>query len=36
MHTSTIGLDDVPTVFEELMTTKKGCKTLIDLSGGSL
>ena len=36
MHTSTIGLDDVPTVFEELMTTKKGCKTLIDPSGGAL
>jgi (R,R)-butanediol dehydrogenase/meso-butanediol dehydrogenase/diacetyl reductase len=36
MHTSTIALDDVPGVFEELMTTKKGCKTLIDPSGGAL
>ncbi len=36
MHTSTIGLDEVPSVFEELMTTKSGCKTLIDPSGGAL
>jgi (R,R)-butanediol dehydrogenase/meso-butanediol dehydrogenase/diacetyl reductase len=36
MHTSTIGLDALPEVFEELMTTKSGCKTLIDPSGGAL
>jgi len=36
MHTSTIGLDEVPEAFENLMTTKTGCKTLIDPSGGAL
>jgi (R,R)-butanediol dehydrogenase/meso-butanediol dehydrogenase/diacetyl reductase len=36
MHSSTIGLDEVPAVFEDLMVTKSGCKTLIDPSGGAL
>jgi threonine dehydrogenase-like Zn-dependent dehydrogenase len=36
MHTSTIGLDALPEVFEELIATKSGCKTLIDPSGGAL
>ncbi len=36
MHTSTIGLDALPAVFEDLMTNKSGCKTLIDPSGGAL
>lgn len=36
MHTSTIALDEVPEAFERLMTTKTGCKTLIDPSGGEL
>ncbi|MCB2047787.1 MAG: alcohol dehydrogenase catalytic domain-containing protein [Novosphingobium sp.] len=36
MHTATIGLDALPKVFEDLITTKSGCKTLIDPSGGVL
>ncbi|RYG25498.1 MAG: alcohol dehydrogenase [Burkholderiales bacterium] len=36
MHTGTLQLDEVPDAFEKLMTSKTGCKTLIDPSGGRL
>ncbi len=36
MHTATLQLDDVPEAFEKLISSKTGCKTLIDPSGGQL
>ncbi|MBV1918469.1 MAG: alcohol dehydrogenase catalytic domain-containing protein [Sphingomonadaceae bacterium] len=36
IHTGTLTLDEVPSAFDALMTSKSGCKTLIDPSGGKL
>jgi len=36
MHTGTLALDQVPEAFEKLISSKAGCKTLIDPSGGKL
>ena len=36
MHTATVDLDGLPGVFEDLIATKSGCKTLVDPSCGTL